>query len=168
MKRALLLLVILGCDSKDSKPAVKKTQTDMNAAKTPFQTNRVAACEAFADRIEPTMRAANTDPTDSVTTQCMTDQRITKDNYECLLAASTVDGLGACFKQAGGSTPSATFESDRKAACAAYSKHVLELMQAELRTTSIRMCMSARMTEAAYDCVMKASGDADFKKCLGQ
>ncbi len=113
------------------------------------------------------MRNGSTEPIDAVTAQCMADKRITKDNYACLLAATSSNGLDACFAGAK-AVASARFVADRKKACADYARHVLALMADDLRKTTTDMCMSERVTKADYDCVMEARTDQEFKHCLGR
>jgi hypothetical protein len=166
-------VLVLSCKSdkpKEDKPRLEQSvrQTDLAAGSgsSQFARDRKGACDAFAARVQPGMKDDNKNVFEAVTSQCMQDTRITKNNYPCLMAAKSAEDVDACFKASAGSA-SATFDSDRKGSCEAYAKHVVDVMMAELRDTAVKLCLSSRMTEETYDCVMKATTDPELKKCLG-
>ena len=168
MKLLLAICVLAACKSDKSGDKVvseKHGGPARGSGSSQFFTNRPAACKAFAEHMQPSVNATLVD---TAKAQCMNDKKLTKDQYACIMASKTVEAIAACEKTpTGGDPPAATtFETDRATACAAFAKHGVEMMSTELEKTSISMCMSDRLSEASYDCVMAAKSDADFKKCL--
>jgi hypothetical protein len=164
MQRVLWVLLLVGC--KDKRPEEKPPATNPHVAShkratvgngsSQFHTDRAGACQAFADRLQAPITG---DLVTDVANKCAEGKDVNAANYDCLMAATTLPAIEACLKTTGAAID--------KAKCDGYAKHVVELMTGELRATSLRMCMSARMTEQAFDCVIAAQSDADFKKCLG-
>jgi hypothetical protein len=160
MRCVLVLVLVLGCKSDKEAQVVseKRATVAAGSGSSKFQTDRSGACQAFADRVQPPVEVERVA---DVAKKCATDKRVTAANYDCLMAATSLAAIESCEKQAGSA---AALDA---AKCDAYAKHMLDILQAELHQSALGVCMSSRMTEQTYDCVMAGQSEADFKRCFG-
>jgi hypothetical protein len=162
MKMAIWITAcaLCACESSKQPPAVAEPVAPLS----PFKADRARACEAFADRVTPGLK--NHLPMDqTLAGNCMTQGRVTAANYACLLASKSGDELSACFATQA-PLPSAEFQSNKNAACLAYARHVIALMSDDLRRTMREICLSPKMKESDFDCVMAAKTDDAVRRCL--
>jgi hypothetical protein len=160
MSRYLVIVLLLGCESRKPPPPPAPPPQSL------FKTDRITACTGFADRVSVSMKNEQLPADQTLANDCMKMGRVSRGNLPCLLAAKSGDAVEACFEKTvdAGSGAWPTRADD----CLAFARHVLSLMEADLRQTMIDACLAPSMSEADYDCVMSAKTDAAFKGCLSK
>lgn len=164
----LMLVAVAACDDAKSSKSSKAAKIPPPSAQalSKFKADRAAACIEFSDRATPKLREDRLPAFDALLEDCLSKGTVTKENYGCLLSATSANGVGECFAGKGPVLDGGeALEADKKVACKAYARHVLELMAMDLRRVTTDSCMAPQMKEAQYDCVMAAKTDAEFKKC---